>query len=163
MSIHCAGITLPYFVAAFFLYGSLILLIDKGILFKRGGNPAAEKRHLDNEYERKDDDVENEELRVANSINSDPEHIQALNLKKVYITENKQEVTDNNATQSEIQAEKKDKKKVKFYRAVKDISFGVNKGECFVLLGINGAGKTTTFKCLIGEIPQTDGSLKLNG
>lgn len=46
---------------------------------------------------------------------------------------------------------------------MKDISFGVNKGECFVLLGINGAGKTSTFKCLIGEIPQTEGDVKLNG
>ena len=32
-----------------------------------------------------------------------------------------------------------------------------------MLLGINGAGKTTTFKCLITEIPQTDGEIKLNG
>ena len=31
------------------------------------------------------------------------------------------------------------------------------------MLGINGAGKSTTFKCLIGEIPQTEGDVKLNG
>ena len=52
---------------------------------------------------------------------------------------------------------------MKCFRAVRDISFGVKKGECFVLLGINGAGKTTTFKCLIGEIPQSEGQLMLNG
>jgi ATP-binding cassette, subfamily A (ABC1), member 3 len=36
--------------------------------------------------------------------------------------------------------------------AVKGVSFGVKKGECFGLLGTNGAGKTSTFKVLSGEI-----------
>ncbi len=30
--------------------------------------------------------------------------------------------------------------------AVKALSVGINRGECFGLLGNNGAGKTTTFK-----------------
>ena len=30
--------------------------------------------------------------------------------------------------------------------AVDRLTFGVDKGECFGLLGTNGAGKTTTFK-----------------
>lgn len=33
-------------------------------------------------------------------------------------------------------------------RAVENVSFGVQRGECFCLLGVNGAGKSTTFKCL---------------
>ncbi len=36
--------------------------------------------------------------------------------------------------------------------AVKDISFTLDYGECFALLGISGAGKTTCFKCLTSEI-----------
>ena len=36
--------------------------------------------------------------------------------------------------------------------AVKDISFGLEYGECFALLGVSGAGKSTLFKCLTGEI-----------
>ena len=36
--------------------------------------------------------------------------------------------------------------------AVKGVTFGVKRGECFGLLGTNGAGKTTTFKVLSGEI-----------
>lgn len=35
--------------------------------------------------------------------------------------------------------------------AVERISFGLDFGECFALLGVNGAGKTTTFKTLTGE------------
>ena len=36
--------------------------------------------------------------------------------------------------------------------AVEKISFGLDYGECFALLGVNGAGKTTTFKMLTTEI-----------
>lgn len=38
----------------------------------------------------------------------------------------------------------------KYKVAVDNLSFGVNKGEVFGLLGVNGAGKTTTFKMLAG-------------
>ncbi len=31
---------------------------------------------------------------------------------------------------------------------MENISFGLNYGECFALLGVNGAGKTTTFRAL---------------
>jgi ABC-type multidrug transport system ATPase subunit len=34
--------------------------------------------------------------------------------------------------------------------AVRGLSLGINKGECFGLLGINGAGKTTTLSILTG-------------
>uniref|UniRef100_A0A158R5Z6 ABC transporter domain-containing protein n=1 Tax=Syphacia muris TaxID=451379 RepID=A0A158R5Z6_9BILA len=36
--------------------------------------------------------------------------------------------------------------------AVNNVSFTVEKGECFGLLGINGAGKTTTFSMLTGQL-----------
>ena len=47
--------------------------------------------------------------------------------------------------------------------AVKNISFGLEYGECFALLGITGAGKTSCFKCLTGEIYPDSGSLSING
>lgn len=47
--------------------------------------------------------------------------------------------------------------------AVRNISFGIQNGECFALLGVNGAGKTTTFKMLSGDIVQTSGSAAING
>ena len=36
------------------------------------------------------------------------------------------------------------------FTAVDDLSFEVEKGEIFGLLGTNGAGKTTTFRTIMG-------------
>lgn len=47
--------------------------------------------------------------------------------------------------------------------AIKSISFGLEYGECFALLGVSGAGKTTCFKCLTGEVYPSSGSLSING
>lgn len=47
--------------------------------------------------------------------------------------------------------------------AVSELSFGLQKGECFALLGVNGAGKTTTFKSLTGEVQPTMGSISVGG
>lgn len=47
--------------------------------------------------------------------------------------------------------------------AVRNISFGLHKGECFGYLGINGAGKTTTMKMLTGDILPTSGQATLGG
>ena len=44
-----------------------------------------------------------------------------------------------------------------------NISFGLDNGECFALLGVSGAGKTSIFKCLTGEIYPTSGSLTIKG
>ena len=47
--------------------------------------------------------------------------------------------------------------------AVKDISFSVQKGEIFGLLGRNGAGKTTTVECLQGLRPYDQGIVSVLG
>lgn len=49
------------------------------------------------------------------------------------------------------------------FKAVNNVSFGLNYGECFALLGVNGAGKTTTFKCLTNEIIPSQGSIYISG
>ncbi|KAE9098788.1 ABC transporter A family member 1 [Phytophthora fragariae] len=47
--------------------------------------------------------------------------------------------------------------------AVRDLSFGLKRGECFGFLGINGAGKTTTMNMLTGDVQPTHGTATLNG
>ncbi len=47
--------------------------------------------------------------------------------------------------------------------AVDNLSFKVNDGEIFGLLGVNGAGKTTTFRMIIGLLEMNEGTIKLDG
>ena len=49
------------------------------------------------------------------------------------------------------------------FRAVRDISFHVDKGEIVGFLGPNGAGKSTTMKILSGYLPPTDGNIRIAG
>lgn len=46
---------------------------------------------------------------------------------------------------------------------IKDISFAVNHGEIFALLGINGAGKTTTLECIEKIRGYDSGKVTVNG
>jgi len=55
------------------------------------------------------------------------------------------------------------KKKYNNVLAVKDVSFAVNKGEVFALLGVSGAGKTTTFKMITLQVQPDGGSFYLKG
>ena len=45
---------------------------------------------------------------------------------------------------------------------VNSLSFRVNKGEIFALLGSNGAGKTTTIKMLLGLVRADSGSINID-
>lgn len=47
--------------------------------------------------------------------------------------------------------------------AVDNLSFEVNKGEIFGLLGANGAGKTTTFRMIMGLLEPNHGNITFNG
>ena len=47
--------------------------------------------------------------------------------------------------------------------AVNNLSFEVNNGEIFGLLGLNGAGKTTTFRMILGLIDDYVGTITLDG
>ena len=46
---------------------------------------------------------------------------------------------------------------------IKDISFTVNRGEIFALLGTNGAGKTTTLECIEGIRKYDSGNITVSG
>lgn len=49
------------------------------------------------------------------------------------------------------------------FLAVERISFGLDYGECFALLGVNGAGKSTTFKSLTRDTVPTGGEVQIAG
>ncbi|MDA8390856.1 MAG: ATP-binding cassette domain-containing protein [Gammaproteobacteria bacterium] len=49
------------------------------------------------------------------------------------------------------------------FEAVRSISFRVERGRIFGLLGANGAGKTTTFRMLCGLLPPSSGTLTVAG
>lgn len=48
-------------------------------------------------------------------------------------------------------------------KAVDNLSFTVEKGEIFGLLGENGAGKTTTFRIILGLVNASSGNVTLDG
>ncbi|MEM8487033.1 MAG: ABC transporter ATP-binding protein [Bacteroidota bacterium] len=48
-------------------------------------------------------------------------------------------------------------------QVLKDVSFSVDKGEVFALLGGNGAGKSTTLLTFLGFIKPVQGTVRING
>lgn len=54
-------------------------------------------------------------------------------------------------------------KKFKDFVAVNDVSFDIERGETFALLGPNGSGKTTTLKCMVGLNLPTSGNISIEG
>lgn len=49
------------------------------------------------------------------------------------------------------------------FDALKGVSFGVHKGECFGIVGRNGSGKSTLLKCIAGIYHQNSGSVVFDG
>ncbi len=49
------------------------------------------------------------------------------------------------------------------FRALHDISFSVAPREMVAVFGHNGAGKTTLLRCGMGDVTDTDGSVRYNG
>jgi ABC-type multidrug transport system ATPase subunit len=54
-------------------------------------------------------------------------------------------------------------KKFNDFVALSDVSFDVETGETFALLGPNGGGKTTTLKCMVGLTLPTSGNIVVEG
>ncbi len=69
---------------------------------------------------------------------------------------------DQPAAKAVINVENVERKFGDFY-AVKGVTFQVDRGEVFGLLGANGAGKSTTFRMLCGLLPATAGRLRVAG
>lgn len=99
--------------------------------------PDLRKQKISYEVVQEDEDVARERLRVEAGMVDDT--LKTLKLRKEY-----RSVYGTNV-------------------AVQNLSFGVQAGKCFGLLGVNGAGKSTTFKMLTTEIIPTAGQIVLRG
>ena len=47
-------------------------------------------------------------------------------------------------------------------KAVRDLSFSVDRGELFAFLGVNGAGKSTTINIICGQLSRDSGSITID-
>jgi len=146
---HGAGVESYYLYTGIIFYLSLIFLIECK-------NGKLEVDNKSNTYTKNserlsiiggNDDVAAEELYTR--TNSDRLAITVTDLKKTY------DIAAGGCCG--IGGSKVTKK------AVRGITFGIEKGDCFGLLGTNGAGKTTTFKMLSGDITPSEGKATIMG
>ena len=86
-------------------------------------------------------------------------HIEVKNLWKVFGKNPNQVFEESfiNLSRSEIQSE------LDLITALRDVSFTVNKGETFVVMGLSGSGKSTLVRCLTRLIDPTDGHILIDG
>ena len=77
------------------------------------------------------------------------------NIWKIFGNDEKKilENLDQNLTRDEVQ------EKTGHVVAVKDVSFSIQKGETFVVMGLSGSGKSTLVRCLTRLIEPTSGSV----
>ena len=59
--------------------------------------------------------------------------------------------------------DKKRRRKKEYFWALKDVSFGIKKGEVIGLIGSNGAGKSTMLKVVSGVMKPTKGTVTTEG
>ena len=86
-------------------------------------------------------------------------HIEVQNLWKVF-GKNPSQIFEKsfiNLSRSEIQSQ------LELITALRDVSFTVNKGETFVVMGLSGSGKSTLVRCLTRLIDPTDGNILIDG
>jgi ATP-binding cassette subfamily A (ABC1) protein 3 len=142
---YCALWSIIYLILTAIVYFLIILLIEaKGSKIAKAVGSTNPQERLD--YSDEDEDVTKERLQVENGQNY---AVRVYNLMIEYVI------------YRDGFCKKKRPESTKL--AVKGVSFGVQKGECFGLLGTNGAGKTSTFKVLSGEILPNYGQAQISG
>ncbi|CAI4221781.1 unnamed protein product [Auanema sp. JU1783] len=134
MGMHCVVLLLHICIAA-----SLLIVLEGGSFgFLRRKERIYTEKLLNKEEKTEENDIESEKERalVAAANKTETYPLVVSELAKAYSSST---------------------------LAVKGVSFIVEKGECFGLLGLNGAGKTTTFGMLTGKIFPGAGYISLNG
>ena len=122
----------------------------------------------------KDDDVTAEEKRVAAQDISGKDRVKSL-YPAYDVDDEVIDLIDNNSSHSLKDPTHLDCIRVHNFQkeydtfcgapimGVKQVSFGLDYGECFALLGVNGAGKSTTLKSLTRDIIPTTGEITVQG
>ncbi|KAE8985099.1 ATP-binding cassette sub-family A member 2 [Phytophthora rubi] len=129
------GAEMIYLVLTTFLFSAVVLAIDYDVKIPGLRRTNTPDRSIDDGKLDIDEDVAKEAQRVTSGAAND-DAVKIAGLRKVYPGG-----------------------KV----AVRGLSFGLKRGECFSFLGINGAGKTTTMKMLTGDVAPTCGTATLKG
>ncbi|XP_065346232.1 phospholipid-transporting ATPase ABCA1-like [Cloeon dipterum] len=136
------GQELICFTIAIVFWGTIVLMLDSGYsnrIFETVHNNTEQIRPtVEADGNQEDEDVREERKRVDKNFES-PIADSVLAVKSL---------------------QKRFGQKDRFF-AVKGVSFRVERGECFGLLGVNGAGKSTTFKMLTGAVRPTNGDASL--
>jgi ATP-binding cassette subfamily A (ABC1) protein 3 len=139
ISLGYCGLDILYMGVEFFVYILILIILEYFYSRVQFGN----KENSPDYTAIKDNDVKKEIEKSNyndNSIHGSSKYsIRVQNLEKNYTTG-----TCCNATN---------------FKAVNKLSFCLEYGECFALLGVNGAGKTTTFKCLTSELAPSKGKI----
>jgi len=136
---------MPLNVGCFLL---LLAWLEHRSYHSEPGEPVADETSL------KDDDVKAEEERCASASAAD----EAVQYQGLHHTYRQPDVGMLPVFFAHIV------NKWKHTEAVRGISLGIKKGECFSLLGPNGAGKTTTLSVLTSEIRKPSrGTVSING
>lgn len=126
---------LGYHYVFLFVIGAILFVLN--LIIECRMLPDLRRQKVCYETVQEDEDVARERLRVETGMVDDT--LKTMKLRKEY-----RSVYGTNV-------------------AVQNLSFGVQAGKCFGLLGVNGAGKSTTFKMLTTEIIPTAGKIILKG
>lgn len=140
-----AGRYITFMLLQFVFYSIMVMLIEIGVIdqirYKTSSSSAVgnetEENMINGSGKDEDDDVVHERKRLNSSAITSLMETDALVIKNL-------------------------SKSYGSFHAVRGISVGVPKCECFGLLGQNGAGKTTTFKMLTGDVRVSRGNAYLD-
>ena len=146
ISMNYTGLQITYLILTFILYLIILIILERSSThFSKSPNEPLKSNV-------KDPDVIKENKRAQGEIAEETKKeyaIQIQNLRKSY-----KKVNDDGCCCCHSTSEVK---------AVRNLSFCLEYGECFGLLGVNGAGKTTTFKCITNEHSQNNGKIFIDG
>jgi ABC-type glutathione transport system ATPase component len=131
-----AGPSIIFLLGEIFFFWFLIYLIEKGFISCRKKQAAPKDSPSDflSDENGGDEDVHAEARRIKSSTDGD------MPVKIEEVTKNYTNV-----------------------KALDKLSFGLDFGECFALLGVSGAGKTTCFKSLTGVVVPDSGVASICG